>query len=101
MSLISLNFEFPTHVCWIFINLIAAFPKSETLQKIGMANLHRIYVSDASYLPVHKRNGELTMNLKRINRSSESGSLAMDLKYIIQSSMWNTVSLVLLGQANG
>ena len=31
MSLISLNFEFPTHVCWTFNSLIAAFPRSRSL----------------------------------------------------------------------
>ena len=66
MSLIYSNFEFPTHVCWTFNNLIEAFPKFESLQKIGMANLPHIYVSDASYLPIPKRNEELTVNLQRV-----------------------------------
>ena len=78
------------------------FPKFESLQKIGMAHFPRIYVSNASYLPLPKRNGERSVNPQQIIRSFGAGSgLVMDLKRIIQSSMYKTAWLVLLGEAHG
>ena len=64
MFSITSNFEFPTHVCWKFNNLIAAFPKLESLQNIDIRHLSRIHVSHASFLPIPKRNGELNVNLQ-------------------------------------
>ena len=86
MFLISSNFEFPTHVCWKFNNLIVAFPKFESLQNIDITHLSRIHASQASFLLSPKKTGELNVNLQRIIKSFRIGrGLVMDLKHCVKS----------------
>ena len=100
--LVSSNFEFPTHVCWTFNNMIKALPIFGYFENLGIEHLPRIYVKDHQYIPKAKRNGEITVNVLHLIRSFGSASgLVMELKRIIQSSMWNTAWLILIAEAYG
>ena len=81
--------------------MIESFPWfTPIFEEIDEAYLPRIYINHPDVLSKAKKDGLITVNMQMITRKSGSASgVVIELKRIIQSSVWNTAWLVLALEA--